>query len=103
MTLEETCFGINGQKLVGWRLNRQMSRDDRPNPNDNRYVEMRFIGSLWKGKWWPGWKVPAQALVGLLGRRKSQDQETHNTVQHISQTWKLNKERPDVCFTVPQI
>ena len=25
-----------------------MSRDDRPNPNDNLYVEMTFIGSLWK-------------------------------------------------------
>ena len=77
--------------MVGWRFNRQLSRDDRPNPNDNRYVEMRFIGSLWKETGGLGGKCPRKHL--LDGRRESQDQETHNTVQHVSQTRKLNKER----------
>lgn len=70
-----------------------MFRDDRHDPNDCRYVGMRFISSLWKGSGGLSqWKVSVQAQVGLFGGRESQDQETHNIVQNIFQTRKLNKE-----------
>lgn len=46
-----------------------MSRDDRPNPNDNLYVEMRFIGSLWKETGGLGRKCPKALVDSVVGAK----------------------------------
>ena len=93
--------------MVGWHHNRHMSRDDRPNPNDNLYVEMRFIGSLWKETGGLGRKCPRKHLWDSVVGAKAKIRKLtilSNTFPKRGSWIKRDLSfYPDVCFAVFQI